>query len=137
MLPSYGSKSINLHYKSIIDCFLCDGYVCQFLMGPGKTDKKLYSSLFFQRPESLHSFSMVLKRMFSIVFCVNIYSKRIGLIYVYSSLVLKLKGQPLSIRYHFKHKNGEPILLRSNCYSFQNPYTDEAEYIVCTNTLVK
>lgn len=52
-------------------------------------------------------------------------------------LVLKLKGQPLSIRYHFKHANGEPVLLRSSCYSFQNPYTDEAEYIVCTNNIVK
>lgn len=51
--------------------------------------------------------------------------------------VLKLKGQPLSIRYHFKHANGEPVLLRSSCYSFQNPYTDEAEYIVCTNNIVK
>jgi len=51
--------------------------------------------------------------------------------------VLKLKGQPLSIRYHFKPLKGDPILLRSSCYSFQNPYTDEAEYIVCTNTIVK
>ena len=53
------------------------------------------------------------------------------------SLVLKLKGQPLSIRYHFKHMNGELVAMRSSCYSFQNPYTDEAEYIVCTNNLIK
>lgn len=52
-------------------------------------------------------------------------------------LVLKLKGQALSIRYHFKHANGEAIQLRSSCNSFQNPYTDEAEYIVCTNNVVK
>ncbi|XP_066912914.1 aryl hydrocarbon receptor nuclear translocator homolog isoform X2 [Clytia hemisphaerica] len=51
--------------------------------------------------------------------------------------VLKLKGQPLSIRYHFKHMNGELVAMRSSCYSFQNPYTDEAEYIVCTNNLIK
>ena len=52
-------------------------------------------------------------------------------------IVLKLKGQPLSIRYNFKHMNGELVAMRSSCYSFQNPYTDEAEYIVCTNNVIK
>ncbi|XP_065672575.1 aryl hydrocarbon receptor nuclear translocator 2-like isoform X2 [Hydra vulgaris] len=51
--------------------------------------------------------------------------------------VIKLKGQPLSVRFHFKHLNGEPILVRSSCCSFQNPYTDEAEYIICNNTVIK
>lgn len=33
--------------------------------------------------------------------------------------------------------NGELVAMRSSCYSFQNPYTDEAEYIVCTNNVIK
>jgi len=33
--------------------------------------------------------------------------------------------------------NGDLVAMRSSCYSFQNPYTDEAEYIVCTNNIVK
>lgn len=51
--------------------------------------------------------------------------------------VLKLKGNQISIQYKFKHMNGEPITMRSTCYSFQNPYTEEAEYIVCSNKVVR
>ncbi|KAK3731444.1 hypothetical protein QZH41_013625 [Actinostola sp. cb2023] len=50
--------------------------------------------------------------------------------------VIKLKGQTLSVRYRFRSKSGEWIWIRTSCFSFQNPYTDEAEYIVCTNTVV-
>ncbi|XP_077989629.1 aryl hydrocarbon receptor nuclear translocator 2-like isoform X3 [Glandiceps talaboti] len=51
--------------------------------------------------------------------------------------VLKLKGQVLSVMYRFQAKNRDWIWLRTSCFSFQNPYTDEVEYIVCTNTSVK
>ncbi|XP_006814028.1 aryl hydrocarbon receptor nuclear translocator 2-like [Saccoglossus kowalevskii] len=51
--------------------------------------------------------------------------------------VLKLKGQVLSVMYRFQAKNREWVWLRTSCFSFQNPYTDEVEYIVCTNTSVK
>lgn len=47
--------------------------------------------------------------------------------------VMKLKGQTLSVRYRFRAKEGSWVWLRTSCHSFQNPYTDEAEYIVCTN----
>lgn len=47
--------------------------------------------------------------------------------------VMKLKGQTLSVRYRFRAKDGSWVWLRTSCHSFQNPYTDEAEYIVCTN----
>ncbi|CAG5130494.1 unnamed protein product [Candidula unifasciata] len=50
--------------------------------------------------------------------------------------VLKLKGQVMSIMYRFRASNREWVWLRTSSFSFQNPYTDEVEYIVCTNTLV-
>lgn len=50
--------------------------------------------------------------------------------------VMKLKGQTLSVRYRFRTKSGDWTWLRTSCFSFQNPYTDEAEYIVCNNCLV-
>ncbi|XP_078369880.1 aryl hydrocarbon receptor nuclear translocator 2-like isoform X2 [Oculina patagonica] len=49
--------------------------------------------------------------------------------------VMKLKGQTLSVRYRFRAKDGNWVWLRTSCNSFQNPYTDEAEYIVCNNSL--
>lgn len=51
--------------------------------------------------------------------------------------VLKLKGQVMSIMYRFRASNREWVWLRTSSFSFQNPYTDEVEYIVCTNSLVK
>ncbi|KAJ8979898.1 hypothetical protein NQ317_017521 [Molorchus minor] len=51
--------------------------------------------------------------------------------------VLKLKGQVLSVMYRFRAKNREWVWLRTSAFSFLNPYTDEVEYIVCTNTTAK
>ncbi|XP_049825704.1 aryl hydrocarbon receptor nuclear translocator homolog isoform X3 [Aethina tumida] len=51
--------------------------------------------------------------------------------------VLKLKGQVLSVMYRFRAKNREWIWLRTSAFSFLNPYTDDVEYIVCTNTAAK
>ncbi|XP_061172909.1 aryl hydrocarbon receptor nuclear translocator homolog isoform X2 [Saccostrea echinata] len=51
--------------------------------------------------------------------------------------VLKLKGQVMSIMYRFRASNHEWVWLRTSSFSFQNPYTDEVEYIVCTNTSAK
>ncbi|XP_071481156.1 aryl hydrocarbon receptor nuclear translocator homolog [Diadema antillarum] len=50
---------------------------------------------------------------------------------------VKMKGQMLSLMYRFQSKNREYVWLRTSCFSFQNPYTDEVEYIVCTNTAIK
>lgn len=57
--------------------------------------------------------------------------------FLFSSIfpVMKLKGQTLSVRYRFRAKDGNWVWLRTSCNSFQNPYTDEAEYIVCSNCL--
>lgn len=50
--------------------------------------------------------------------------------------VLKLKGQVMSVMYRFRAaKTHEWIWLRTSSMSFQNPYTEEIEYIVCTNTV--
>lgn len=51
--------------------------------------------------------------------------------------MLKLKGQVLSVMYRFRAKNREWVWLRTSAFSFLNPYTDDVEYIVCTNTTAK
>lgn len=51
--------------------------------------------------------------------------------------VLKLKGQMMSVMYRFQCKNREWVWLRSNSFAFLNPYTEDIEYVVSTNTLAK
>lgn len=51
--------------------------------------------------------------------------------------VLKLKGQAMSMMYRFRASNREWVWLRTTSFSFQNPYTEEVEYIVCTNFSAK
>ncbi|XP_050313095.1 aryl hydrocarbon receptor nuclear translocator homolog isoform X2 [Anthonomus grandis grandis] len=51
--------------------------------------------------------------------------------------VLKLKGQVLSVMYRFRAKNREYVWLRTSAFSFLNPFNDDVEYIVCTNTTAK
>ncbi|XP_042220702.1 aryl hydrocarbon receptor nuclear translocator homolog isoform X6 [Homarus americanus] len=51
--------------------------------------------------------------------------------------VLKLKGQVMSVMYRFRGKNREWVWLRTSAFAFLNPYTDDIEYIVCTNTAAK
>ncbi|XP_077295300.1 aryl hydrocarbon receptor nuclear translocator homolog tgo isoform X3 [Arctopsyche grandis] len=51
--------------------------------------------------------------------------------------VLKLKGQVISLMYRFRAKNREWVWLRTSAFAFINPYTDDVEYIVCTNTTAK
>lgn len=51
--------------------------------------------------------------------------------------MVKLKGQVLSVMYRFRTKNREWLLVRTSSFTFQNPYSDEIEYIICTNTNVK
>jgi aryl hydrocarbon receptor nuclear translocator len=51
--------------------------------------------------------------------------------------VLKQKGQMFSVMYRFRAKNREWVWLRTQAYAFLNPYTDEVEYIVCTNSSAK
>lgn len=51
--------------------------------------------------------------------------------------MVKLKGQVLSVMYRFRTKNREWLLIRTSSFTFQNPYSDEIEYVICTNTNVK
>jgi len=48
--------------------------------------------------------------------------------------VLKQKGQMFSVMCRFRAKNGDWVWLRNQAYAFLNPYNDEVEYIVCTNS---
>lgn len=58
-------------------------------------------------------------------------------IYFLNLLVLKQKGQMFSVMYRFRAKNREWVWLRTQAYAFLNPYNDEVEYIVCTNSSAK
>ncbi|KAM9294640.1 aryl hydrocarbon receptor nuclear translocator [Gastrophryne carolinensis] len=51
--------------------------------------------------------------------------------------VVKLKGQVLSVMFRFRSKSRDWLLMRTSSFTFQNPYSDEIEYIICTNTNVK
>ncbi|RLU24817.1 hypothetical protein DMN91_002907 [Ooceraea biroi] len=51
--------------------------------------------------------------------------------------VLKLKGQVVSVMYRFRGKSREWVWLRTSAFAFLNPFNEEIEYIVCTNTHAK
>ncbi|KAF4087505.1 hypothetical protein AMELA_G00071550 [Ameiurus melas] len=51
--------------------------------------------------------------------------------------VVKLRGQVMSVMFRFCTKSGEWILMRTSSFTFQNPFSEEIEYIICTNTNVK
>ncbi|XP_062254575.1 aryl hydrocarbon receptor nuclear translocator isoform X4 [Platichthys flesus] len=51
--------------------------------------------------------------------------------------VLKLKGQVLSVMFRFRSKSREWIWMRTSSFAFQNPFSEEIEYIICTNVNVK
>ncbi|XP_014613538.1 aryl hydrocarbon receptor nuclear translocator homolog isoform X2 [Polistes fuscatus] len=48
--------------------------------------------------------------------------------------VLKLKGQVVSVMYRFRAKNRDWVWLRTSAFAFLNPFSDDVEYIVCTNS---
>ncbi|KAL6432119.1 hypothetical protein ACFW04_006677 [Cataglyphis niger] len=48
--------------------------------------------------------------------------------------VLKLKGQVVSVMYRFRAKNRDWVWLRTSAFAFLNPFNEDVEYIVCTNT---
>ena len=43
----------------------------------------------------------------------------------------------MNFMYRFRAKSGEWIWLRTNAFAFLNPYTDDIEYVVCTNSTAK
>ena len=51
--------------------------------------------------------------------------------------VVKMKGQVMNFMYRFRAKSGDWVWLRTNSFAFLNPYTDEIEYVVCTNSTAK
>lgn len=67
----------------------------------------------------------------------DLYISCVSVIFFLSLLVLKLKGQVMSVMYRFRGKNREWVWLRTSAFAFLNPYTDDIEYIVCTNTAAK
>ncbi|XP_078484946.1 transcription factor protein [Ciona intestinalis] len=51
--------------------------------------------------------------------------------------VIVMKGQVISMMYRFRAQSGDYIWLRTSSFAFQNPYNNEIEYVVSTNTLIK
>uniref|UniRef100_A0A8C9YBR5 Aryl hydrocarbon receptor nuclear translocator n=1 Tax=Sander lucioperca TaxID=283035 RepID=A0A8C9YBR5_SANLU len=51
--------------------------------------------------------------------------------------VVKLKGQVLSVMFRFRSKSREWIWMRTSSFTFQNPFSEDIEYIICTNVNVK
>lgn len=51
--------------------------------------------------------------------------------------VLKMKGQVMSVMYRLRAKSREWLWLRTSSFAFLNPYTNDVEYVVCTNTSAK
>ncbi|XP_029307087.1 aryl hydrocarbon receptor nuclear translocator isoform X3 [Cottoperca gobio] len=51
--------------------------------------------------------------------------------------VVKRKGQVLSVMFRFCSKSREWNLMRTSFFTFQNPFSEEIEYIICTNVNVK
>lgn len=58
-----------------------------------------------------------------------------NIFYVFA--VLKLKGQVMSVMYRCRAKNREWVWLRTSAFAFINPFSEDVEYIVCTNTSAK
>ncbi|XP_069041571.1 aryl hydrocarbon receptor nuclear translocator-like isoform X4 [Lepisosteus oculatus] len=50
--------------------------------------------------------------------------------------VIKLKGQVLSVMFRFRSKSREWVWMRTSSFTFQNPFSEEIEYIICTNANV-
>ncbi|XP_062848672.1 aryl hydrocarbon receptor nuclear translocator isoform X2 [Trichomycterus rosablanca] len=50
--------------------------------------------------------------------------------------VVKHRGQVLSVMFRFRVKSNEWIIMRTSLFTFHNPYSEEIEYIMCTNTNV-
>lgn len=46
------------------------------------------------------------------------------------------RGQVVSVLYRFIRKDNDWAQLKTQSYAFLNPYTNDVEYIICTNTLV-
>ncbi|XP_062394091.1 aryl hydrocarbon receptor nuclear translocator isoform X2 [Sardina pilchardus] len=51
--------------------------------------------------------------------------------------VVKLRGQVMSVMFRFRSKTNEWIWMRTSSFTFQNPFSEEIEYIICTNANVK
>ncbi|KAL1258812.1 hypothetical protein QQF64_009389 [Cirrhinus molitorella] len=51
--------------------------------------------------------------------------------------VVKLRGQVLSVMFRFRSKSREWLWMRTSSFTFQNPFSEEIEYIICTNANVK
>ncbi|XP_030640563.1 aryl hydrocarbon receptor nuclear translocator isoform X2 [Chanos chanos] len=50
--------------------------------------------------------------------------------------VIKLRGQVMSVMFRFRSKSREWIWMRTSSFTFQNPFSEEIEYIICTNANV-
>lgn len=62
--------------------------------------------------------------------------KGCAIVHIFSCEVLQSKEKILTDSYKFRVKDGSFVTLKSQWFSFTNPWTKELEYIVSVNTLV-
>lgn len=65
------------------------------------------------------------------------HNRSIYFVFFCPTIVLSLKGQVMSVMYRFRAKNCDWVWFRTSSFAFHNPYTDDVEYIVCTNSSTK
>ena len=66
--------------------------------------------------------------------CLNVHFSNLD--FPLSFTVLRCKERIYTNCYKFKTKYGSFVTLRSQWFSFVNPWTKEVEYIVSTNTVI-
>lgn len=72
----------------------------------------------------------------TIFFSLTLSSRVLVIIILLSYLVLQNKEKVFTNSYKFRAKDGTYVTLKSQWFSFMNPWTKELEYIVSNNTVV-
>lgn len=72
----------------------------------------------------------------TIFFSLTLSSRVLVIIILLSYLVLQNKEKVFTNSYKFRAKDGTFVTLKSQWFSFMNPWTKELEYIVSNNTVV-
>lgn len=72
----------------------------------------------------------------TIFFSLTVSSRVLVIIILLSYLVLQNKEKVFTNSYKFRAKDGTFVTLKSQWFSFMNPWTKELEYIVSNNTVV-
>lgn len=76
---------------------------------------------------------LILRRI--TLYIVHVRSHRIKIVVSSFYFTVVAKKGHFSFQYRFRAKNRDWVWLRTTAFAFLNPYTEEIEYVVCTNSL--